>query len=176
MASIVLVTAIVGVTGLSLLLGGSAFPQVPPPNELPAGEIPPTEIGDVVLFAEAEYWQDFMPSNNPNHPFYVRILVNITNNGDSTIDYLSALRTTIYFNGTFNALVTLNLTQAYLTFVPITVRPGESVVIEYINDDATIFSPSITEGTVLYSRVLFVWGAGNEAILTTSPNELNFTF
>ncbi|MFW9932089.1 MAG: hypothetical protein ACFFDR_05470 [Candidatus Thorarchaeota archaeon] len=172
----VVLVAVVGVSGYALLLGSIGTTQVPPPNEPPGDETIIITAGDVVLWAEAEYWQDFMPSDDPSHPFFAVIRVNITNNGNTTIENLGALRTTIYYNDTLTPFVTLNLTQAIQTLVPITVSPGESVVIEYINDRSTVFSPTIDEGTGLYSQVLFRWGSGQEAILTTTPTELYFTF
>ena len=176
LAVMIMVVATVGITGVLFFYGSVDLLQVPPPNEPPTSDENVVTIGDVVLWAEAEYWQDFMPGDDPDNPFYTLIRVNITNNGDSTIENLSALRVTIYYNGTVTPFVTLNLTQAMYTFVPIAVPPGESVIIEYTIDRSTVFSPIIDEGTGLYSQILFRWGNSQETILTTSPTELYFTF
>ncbi len=173
---IMVIIATVGITGVMFFYGNVDLSQVPPPNEPPTSERNVVTYGDVVLWAEAEYWQDFMFGDDPDNPFYTLIRVNITNNGDTTIENLDASRVTIYYNGTVTPFVTLNLTQYMWTFVPIVVPPGESVIIEYTNDRSTVFSPTVEEGTSLYSRILFRWGNDQEAILTTSPTELYFTF
>jgi len=94
-ALVVMLIAVTGVGGLALLLGNTDPNQVPPPNEPPTNQIDIVTSGDVVLWAESEYWQDFMPSDDPSHPFYCVIQVNITNNGDSIIENLAAIRTTM---------------------------------------------------------------------------------
>lgn len=175
-AIILVLIMAVGMTGAFFLLGSMDLTQVPPPVKPPSDQRIVITSGNVVLWAEAEYWQDFMPGDDPYNEFYTRIRVNITNNGDSVIENLAALRTTIYYNGTVTPFVTLNLTQSMWTLVPIVVQPGESIIIEYTNDRSSIFSPTIEEGTSLYSRVLFRWGDGQETILTTSPTELYFTY
>ncbi|MHA2374347.1 MAG: hypothetical protein ACXAEB_15180 [Candidatus Thorarchaeota archaeon] len=70
----------------------------------------------------------------------------------------------------------MNLTLGIQTFVPIVVQPGESIIVEYINNRNEIFSPTVDEGKGLYARVLFQWGVGEETILTTVPSELEFTY
>jgi hypothetical protein len=149
---------------------------VPPPVTPPGDEQEIVVAGDLELWAEADFWQDFMPLVPPEGPpFYTLIRINITNTGSSALEHFDAPRATIYFNDSFEALVTLNLTLGMQTFVPIVVQPGESIVVEYINDRSEVFSPTIDMGTGLYSRVLFQWGEGEEAILTTLPSQLYST-
>lgn len=171
-----LVIAVIGVGVSAALLSNVVPQQVPPPDSLPDETVDIVTSGDLRIWAEAVYWQDFMPSVPPEGPpFYTVITVNITNDGDVTITDIFAPRVTIYYNSTFNALVTLNLTTVNQYFAPLSVSPGESVEIEFTNVRSTIFSPSIDEGTALYSRVLFHWENG-ETILTTVPTELSFTY
>ncbi len=172
----ILVVSIVGVGIIAVLLNEPSLRQVPPPNTLPDDEIQIVSSGGLLIWAEAEYWQDFMPTIPPEGPpFYLVIRINITNIGDSIITDIFAPRVTIYYNSTFQSLVTFNLTTVLQYFAPLSISPGESTVIEFTNDRSTIFSPSIEEGSVLYSQVLFSWEGGNEAILTTTPNGLQFT-
>lgn len=167
-----LIISIVGVGIFAVLLNSNNY-QVPPPSNLPDGEIQIVTSGDLQLWAKAEYTQDFMPVIPPDGPpFYCFITINITNIGENTIDDLGASRVTIYYNSSFEALVTLNLTTAYNYFAPLSVRPGESIAVAFINYDS--FYPTIDEGTVLYSRVLFHW-SGGESILTTAPSALLYT-
>ncbi len=176
LAVVIVVLAVVGIGGAATILGTPLLEQVPPPDELPGTQTMAVTSGDVVIWAEAEYWQDFMPPVDPDPPFYVLISVNITNNGNTSIEDLRAPRATIYFNGTFTPLVTLELVQTIETLVPIVINPGQSFVITYMNDRSSIFSPTIEAGTGLYSRILFIWGDGNEAILTTVPAGLSYTY
>lgn len=171
---VVIICAISGVLFISWLIQDPI--QVPPP-ELPPGQEPDVyRDGDVELWAEAEFSQDFMPAIPPEGPpFYVFIKINITNTGNSTISNLGASRATVYYNDTLDPLVTLNLTSAIQYFKEVEIRPGESIVMEFINDRSEIFSPTIEEGTVLFARVIFTWGEGHEQILTTPPKALMFT-
>ncbi|MDF1540956.1 MAG: hypothetical protein P1Q69_18820 [Candidatus Thorarchaeota archaeon] len=172
----ILIVSIVGVGVVAVLLGDPSIQQVPPPDTFPDNEIQIVSSGGLLIWAEAGYWQDFMPAVPPEGPpFYLVIKINITNIGDTTVTDLFAPRVTIYYNSTYQSLVTLNLTTVLRFFAPLSISPGESTVVEFTNDRSTIFSPSIEEGTVLYSQVLFSWEGGNEAILTTAPNDLLFT-
>lgn len=171
----ILTIAIVGIGAFAVLMNEPNLQRIPPPSTNPDGSIQIVSSGDLRLWAEAEYSQDFMPAIPPEGaPFYSLIKINITNTGDETIENIFAPRATIYYNATFQDLTTLNLTTVNQYFAPISISPGESTVIEFINDPGSIFSPSIEEGTILYSRVLVCWDGG-EAILTTPPNELIFT-
>ena len=118
--------------------------QVPPPESAPGLEPIVYRDGDVELWAEAEFSQDFMPAIPPEGPpFYTFIKINITNHGNSTISNLGASRATVYYNDTLDPLVTLNLTSAIQYFKEVEIRPGESRVMEFINDRSEIFSPTI---------------------------------
>jgi hypothetical protein len=133
--------------------------------------------GDLVLSAEAVYSQDFMPAIPPEGPpFYSFIRINITNNGATTLTDMRAPRATLYFNNTLDPFVTLNLTMAIDTFVPVEIAPGESEIIGFLNDRSKIYSPTIEEGTGLYARILFVWSGLHSHILTTAPSSVLYTF
>jgi len=176
-AIFIVILTVGSVSGLVILFGNPMLSQIPPPAELPSDQTHVFTSGNIVVWAEAEYWQDFMPVVDQDHSFYTSITVNITNIGNYTIEYVSAIRTTIYFNGTTTPFVTLDLEQAYQTFAPITISPNESVIIEYTNDRSRVFSPTIDEGTALYSQILFKWiDNAHELVLTTSPTELFFTY
>ena len=69
-------------------------------------------------------------------------------------------------------MVTFNL---IIVGDPTQIGPGESLVLEFTNDRESIFSPTIEEGVVLYSRILTRWGYGIEEILTTPPSALGYT-
>ena len=170
----VIICAISGVLFINWLFQESL--QVPPP-ELPPGQEPEVyRDGDVEIWAVAEFTQDFMPAIPPEGPpFYTFIKINITNTGNSTIIHPYANRATIYYNDTLDPLVTLNLTSAIQYFKEVEIHPGESIVMEFINDRSEIFSPTIDEGTMLFARVVFAWGDGFEEILTTPPNALLYT-
>jgi hypothetical protein len=170
----VIICAISGILYISWFIKDPM--QVPPPESAPGLEPIVYRDGDVELWAEAEFSQDFMPAIPPEGPpFYAFIKINITNTGNSTISNLGASRATVYYNDTLDPLVTLNLTSAIQYFKEVEIRPGESIVMEFINDRSEIFSPTIEEGTVLFARVVFTWGEGNEQILTTPPKALMFT-
>ncbi len=83
-----------------------------------------------------------------------------------------AVRTTIYFHNNSMPLVTLNL---IIVGNPTQIGQGESIVLEFTNDRNSVFSPTIEEGAVLYSRILIRWGYGIEEILTTPPSALGYT-
>jgi hypothetical protein len=173
-SSVIIVCAISGVLIVSWLLRDPL--QVPPPDSPPSKDPEIFRDGEVELWAVASFSQDFMPAVPPEGPpFYAFIKINITNTGNSTITNLYASRATIYYNDTLDSLVTLNLTSAIQYFKEVEVRPGESIVMEFINDRSEIFSPTIEEGTVLLARVVFAWGNGFEQILTTPPNALLYT-
>jgi hypothetical protein len=135
--------------------------SVPPPDE-PPGEEPEIVIKDgLEVWAEALYWQDFMPA--------------IPDEGPPFVTNFHAVRVTIYFHNTSQVLVTLDLTSNIQYFVWPQIGPGESVVFEFTNIRDPIFSPTIEEGAVLYSRVLATWESGSEVILTTPPSALLYT-
>lgn len=181
MAVIVILVTVLGIgaigTILNLSLSGPL--QVPPPLVLPT-EIPDTIASHgLEVFAEAGYWQDFMPTiveegvSVEGPPFYTAILVNITNNGNTTVSDFEAVRMTIYyFNNSNIALITFRLT---LVGDSLQIGPGENIVLAFTNDRGSIFSPTIDEGTNLYSRILVSWGDGIEEILTTPPSALGYT-
>jgi hypothetical protein len=178
-ASVLLIITFIGVGSIAVYLGGlnPDLSDVPPPENPPGNEREVVFEGDLELWAEADFWQDFMPLVPPEGaPFYTVVFINITNTGTSTLENFNAPMMTVYFNDSTDVLVTLNLTLGIQTFVPIVVQPGESIMVEYINNRNEVFSPTIDEGTGLYARVLFQWGVGEEAILTTVPSELVFTF
>jgi hypothetical protein len=174
-----LIISIIGVGVVAAYLSGlnPDLSQVPPPVTPPGDEQEIVVAGDLELWAEADFWQDFMPLVPPEGPpFYTLIRINITNTGSSALEHFDAPKVTVYFNDSFDVLVTLNLTLGIQTFVPIVVQPGESIIVEYINNRNEIFSPTVDEGKGLYARVLFQWGVGEETILTTVPSELEFTY
>ena len=175
--TIVLVAVLgLGAIGRILLITDSNPLQNPPPSE-PPGEEPEIffEAG-LEGWAEAIYWQDFMPEiPEDGPPFYSIIWINVTNTGNITVEYFYAVRMTIYFYDNCSPLVTLDLDSNIQYFVWPMIRPGESAGFEFTNVRDHIFSPTIDEGTVLYSRVLTRWENGNEMILTTPPSELGYT-
>lgn len=176
---VVIVVSTVGVIWLSL---GATLPESPESLEIPPPEQPPgndpiiVTSGDLEIWAEADFWQDFMPAIPPEGPpFYTVIRINITNHGDTT-HLIDAHRITIYFNDSSVPLVTLNLTTVNQYFIPPQIAPGENTMIEFTNIRDQIYSPTIDEGTGLYGRVLFVWGDGNSVYLTTPPSALLYTY
>ncbi len=169
---IILVTVLgLGVLGIINLLQFGF--QVPPPS-FPPGENPDIIVShDLAVWAEAVYWQDFMPTfSEEGPPFFIRIWVNVTNTGSTTVSNFEAVRTTIYFHNNSMPLVTLNL---IIVGDPIQIGPGESIVLDFTNNRNSVFSPTIEEDTVLYSRILIRWGYGIESILTTPPSALGYT-
>jgi hypothetical protein len=150
--------------------------SVPPPQE-PPGEEPETVIKDgLEAWAKAIYSQDFMPAiPEEGPPFYTIIWLNVTNTGNTTITNFHAVRATIYFYNTSQELATLDLTSNIQYFVWPQIGPEESVVFEFTNVRDSIFSPTIEEGAILYSRVLATWETGSEMILTTPPSALFYT-
>ncbi len=174
---IILVVAIgLGAIGVYISLFSSNPNQVPPPVE-PPGDEPEIIINEgLAAWAEATYRQDFMPSiPEEGPPFYTRIWINVTNTGNTTVTNFHAVRVTIYFYSNSSPLVTLDLESSIQYFVWPEIRPGESAEFEYTNVRDSIYSPSIEEGTFLYSRVLTRWENGNEMILTTPPSALLYT-
>ncbi len=175
--SIILVAVVgLGIFGADLLVADSNPLQVPPPPE-PPGEEPESTIAcDLEAWAIAVYSQDFMPAiSEEGPPFYTVIWINVTNNGNTTVTNFHAVRVTIYFYDTNLPLVTLEVDSNIQYFVWPEIRPGTTADFEYINKRDTIFSPTIEEGTLLYSRVLTRWENGNEMILTTPPSPLLYT-
>lgn len=175
MSVILVVGIIAGLTVAGLYMNFSYPLQVPPPTHLP-GTVPEIfTTGNLTAWAEADYMQNFMPSVPPEGPpFRVYVEVNVTNKGTSIISGFEIPRVTIYFNGTSNPLVTLALQVVSSELSEI--GPGESIIIQLTNDIDTIFSPTIEEGTSLYSRVLIGWGIGSTMILTTPPSALYYAY
>ena len=177
LAGLLIVVAISGIGTLAILLNGSTSYQIPPPSTPPGSDVQIISAGQMAVWAEASFSQDFMPAiPQEGPPFYSFVTINITNNGDVRVSCISAFRITIYYNDTLNPLVTLNLTSTVVYIQPINVGPGESIVVDFINIGAEIYSPTIEEGTGLYGRILFTWEDGQETILTTSPTALLFTY
>lgn len=174
--SVILVVGIVAGLSIGGLYMNLSYPlQVPPPTHLPGADPEVFITGNLTAWAEAVYWQDFMPFVPPEGPpFLVVVDVNVTNKGTSTISGLEIPRLTIYFDGTRTPLATLSLHVVSSELSEI--GPGESFVIQLTNDRDTVFSPSIEEGTALYSRVLLEWEIGNTMILTTPPSTLFYTY
>ncbi len=171
---VILVTVLgMGVIGIILNVSRSDPLQVPPPS-VPPGENPEIIISHgLEVWAEASYWQDFMPSvPEEGPPFYTVIRVNVTNTGETTVSDFEAIRMTIYFDNTNVSLVTLNL---ILVGDWPQIGPGENTVLVFTNNRDSIFSPTIDEGTELYGRVLTRWGDGIESILTTPPSAVLYT-
>jgi hypothetical protein len=165
-----------GAIGGMLLIADSNPLQI----HLPLG--PPGEEPEIIIeaglegWAEAIYWQDFMPEIlEEGPPFYTIIWINVTNIGNITVEYFYAVRMTIYFYDNCSPLVTLDLDSNIQYFVWPMIRPGGSALFEFTNVRDCVFSPTIDEGTLLYSKVLTRWENGNEMILTTPPSELGYT-
>ncbi len=173
----VILVAIIGlgVLGVFINLFYSSPPEIPPPPEPPEEE-PEIIIKDgLAAWAETTYWQDFMPEiPEEGPPFFTTVCVNVTNNGTTTVNNFWAVQVTIFFYNTSGQLVTLDLVSSVEYFVWPEIRPGESVVFEFTNDRNNIFSPSIEEGAVLYSKVLTRWGLESEMELTTLPSALQY--
>ncbi|TFG98172.1 hypothetical protein E4H12_06805 [Candidatus Thorarchaeota archaeon] len=177
-AIIVILVTVLGM-GVSMVVIGliqflqSGPIQVPPPS-LPPGEDPDIIVShNLEIWAEAIYSQDFMPFiPEEGPPFNTIIWVNVTNTGNTTVSNFEAVRTTIYFHNNSMPLVTLNL---IIVGDPAQIDPGESLILRFTNDRESIFSPTIDEGAVLYSRILTRWGDGIEEILTTPPSAVGYT-
>ena len=174
---IILVAVIgLGVVGVLMNLSFADPLQIPPPTEPPGDDLELTSKDGLQAWARAVYWQDFMPMIPPQGPpFYMVICINVTNTGNITVTNFHAVRVTIYFHNSSLPLTTLNITSTIQYLVWPEIRPGESAEFEYTNVRDSIFSPTIEEGAVLYSRVLTRWENGNEMILTTPPSELGYT-
>ena len=173
---IILVTVLgLGVIGI-IQFSQFGFFQVPPPS-FPPGEDPDIIVSyDLEVWAEAMYWQDFMPIiGEEGPPFFIIIWVNITNTGNTTVSNFEAVRTTIYFHNNSMPLVTLNLILGGEWSEWPQIGPGENIIIKFTNNRNNIFSPTIDEDTVLYSRILVRWGNGIQIILTTPPSPVLFT-
>lgn len=172
--SVLVIGIIAGLSIAGLYMNLSHLLQVPPPTHLPGTDPEVFMTGNLTAWAEADYWQDFMPSfSTEDPPFLLVVDVNVTNTGTSTITGFKIPRLTIYFDGTRTPLATLTLHVVSPELSEI--GPGESFVIQLTNDRDTVFSPSIEEGTALYSRVLLGWGIGSTMILTTPPSALYYT-
>ena len=128
-----------------------------------------------VASAEATYWQNFMPMvPEEGPPFYIVVYVNITNIGSERITGLEIPQVTVFYHSTGQFLVTLSLHQIISVWSE--VGPGQSILVQLTNDRDTIFSPTIEEGTLLFSQVLLRWGNGSYFVLTTPPSKLLYTF
>ncbi|MHA2424911.1 MAG: hypothetical protein ACXAEF_08995 [Candidatus Thorarchaeota archaeon] len=171
----IILVAVIGLGVVGVLINQS--PQVPPSGEPPGDDSDIVKNDGLEAWAEAIYWQDFIPAiPEEGPPFYTSICVNVTNKGNTTVTNFYAGRVTIYFLNSMVPLATLDLMSNIQYFIWPLIRPGESVVFEFTNIRESIFSPSVEEGVVLYSRVLTGWGNGSEMILTTPPSALVYTF
>ncbi|MFW9844721.1 MAG: hypothetical protein ACFFEV_09100, partial [Candidatus Thorarchaeota archaeon] len=174
----VILVVVIGLAVVGVLINSTFSDplQIPPPPN-PPGEEPEIFIeNEVEVWSEAIYWQDFMPIiPEEGPPFYTVISLNVTNKGATTITNFHAIRVTIYFHNTSQPLVTLELESSIQYIIWPEIKPGESVEFEYTNVRNSIFSPTIEEGAILYSRVLVTWEIGTEMILTTPPSELLYT-
>jgi len=176
-ALVLIVISLTGIGAFSFIALNANSQQIPPPFVPSTYDIEPVSSGALILSAEAIFWLDFMPSvPEEGPPFYVVIKINITNTGSSIIGNFSAPRTTLYYNGTLTAFATLELESAVQYFKAVEVGPGESFVMEFINERSTIFSPSVDEGTGLYARIFFVWENVNGVILTSPPAAVGYTY
>jgi len=174
----VILVVVTGLTVVGVLVNSSFSDplQVPPPAEPPGDEPEIITKDGLEAWAEAIYSQDFMPEiPEEGPPFYTVIWLNVTNNGNITVTNFHVVRVTIYFFDTNRPLATLDLVSNIQYFVWPELRPGKCADFEYINVRDTIFSPTIDEGTLLYSRVLTQWENGGEMILTTPPFALLYT-
>lgn len=149
--------------------------DVPPPTSPPTDVVDFYHVGGLWFNASAYYWQDFMPiTPAEGPPFMFVIWVTVTNNGNSTAYNFTAVKATLYFAGTLKPLHTFALgrvdTGANST------SPGSTIVMEFTNQRTEAFSPSLEEGTGLYARVLITWADSQEAVLTTPPSPVHFTY
>jgi len=178
MVIIIILVMVLGM-GVSMIIVGFIQLLQSDPTQVPPPSFPPGEDPDIIVshnlevWAEAMYSQDFMPfvpAEGP--PFGTIIWVNVTNTGNTTVNNFEAVRTTIYFHNNSMPLVTLNL---IIVGDSKQIGPGESIILRFINDKESIFSPTIEEGTVFYSRILTRWGDNIEEVLTTPPSAVFFT-
>lgn len=174
----IILVVITGLTAVGVLINSSFSDplQVPPPVEPPGDEPEIVTKDGLEAWASTIYSQDFMPEiPEEGPPFYTVIWLNVTNKGNITVTNFHAVRVTIYFCNTNLPLVTLDLVSNIQYFVWPEIRPGKCADFEYINLRDTIFSPTIEEGTLLYSRILTQWENGGEMILTSPPSALFYT-
>ena len=130
---------------------------------------------NLVISAEAFYWQNFMPVIPEGGPsFYMVVYVNISNIGSDRITGFEIPRATVYYYGTKQLLVTLSLHQVTSTWSE--VGPGECVLVQLTNDRDTVFSPIIEERTLLFSQVLLRCENIYQTVLTTPSSELLHIF
>ncbi len=177
-ATIIVVIVLGGIGVISYSLNAMTYgsDHLPPPTTTPGPDPEVITDGGVELWAEAEFWQDYMPAIPPEGPpFHALVGINITNNGDTTVTDIGVAQATIFLYETGQPIVSINMTTAACYFVPIEIRPGESIYIDFINPSGEIVSTTLEEDTMLYARVMFVWGNGYQQILTTPPAALYYT-
>ena len=150
-----------------------------PPSSPPGEGTDQMVWGDFLIRAEASFSQDFMPIiPEEGPPFFASFRINVTNTGQSILDFhnFSAIRMTVYYNDTSEALVTLSPFLSSSQELPCSVEPGESVILHYSDRDDEIFFPDVEEGTYFYAKVSFTWDNMNWYTLTTEPSEVEFTY
>ncbi|MFQ6125577.1 MAG: hypothetical protein ACE5R6_13395 [Candidatus Heimdallarchaeota archaeon] len=148
---------------------------VPPPDKPPTDDVAPLQVGNLVLEANAVFWQNFMPIIPPEGPpFYVIIEITMRNYGSFPISGFTAIKTTVYFAATKNPLHTFQLEP--VDAANNSIQPGEIRKLEFTNGRSTIFSPDLEEGTKLYTRILVHWASNQAEILTTPLAPVEFTY
>ena len=159
----------------AFLILGNLSADVPPPVSPPTSSVDHIEVDGLRLNASAYYWQDFMPDiPDEGPPFMFIIWITVKNNGNSTVDDLTAIKATLFYSGTLTPLRTFMLTR--VDSGANSTAPGGTILMEFTNQRGEVFSPDIEEGTEFYARVLFTWVGNYQAILTTPPSPLMFTY
>ena len=168
----VILIVVAGVGATAILL--SSMPSSPP------GEGADQMVwGDFLISAEASFSQNLMPIvPKEGPPFLTWIRMNVTNTAQTILDFhnFSVIQTTVYYNDTSEALVTLSLFLSSTQELPCSIEPGESVILHYSDRSDESFSPDIEEGTYFYAKVSFTWDEMNWFTLTTAPSKVEFTW
>ncbi|MFW9789032.1 MAG: hypothetical protein ACFFE1_15235, partial [Candidatus Thorarchaeota archaeon] len=107
----VVLVLVIGLMAVGVLINSSFSNslQVPAPVNPPGEEPEIFTTNGLEAWAEAIYWQDFMPAiSEEEPPFYTLISLNVTNRGNITVTNFHAVRVTIYFYNTNLPLATLD--------------------------------------------------------------------
>jgi hypothetical protein len=170
-----LVVAVIALLFIRVVVKWELIGQVGPPMVPPSGSVETTVVGNLTFEASASFRQDFMPIIGPQGPpFWFTIRVTVNNSGPEIASGFNITKATVYFGGTILALQSfdIHLVQPEEYLVP----SGEIETFLMTNSREIVYSPTLTEGTMLYARVLVTLSNGNWIVLTSPPAPLGFTW
>ena len=133
---------------------------LPPAETTPGQTVDPVTVDNVTFQASVQFHM-FLPHNGFN-TFHFILDVNVTNNGQSTIDNLNATKASVFYE---NSTLLYTFGLEYILYYTLNPSDQRSFTFEEDRDMPTVLGELGFE--LLYLRVYLTFGEDSEVILTT---------